>query len=312
METHPPAAPPATSAFGEDEDDVPPTGAIAVRPRSVSLDALVLHDPKRAIDVVQARIEALGAIRRAALAATSGNDWTVSADKEGRAVATLRASGAQRVRKYYGISVQPAGPVRIVEELGSDNKKRTFAEADGDAICALTGETADGLVGRRGLTEQFIGRAEEVAGLGDLRAAARTSLETKAVKILAGMSAIAPEELALAWGCTVKEATDKCYRGHGFGSSESRRGGGVAGAISEKQVKLVFARLAARARDLGIGVEALKAAFCSRASVDAVEKLPAAKLDRALAWIAEYRAAATGGGAAEDGGDAGREPGEEG
>ena len=204
-------------------EEVAAVRAMTVQSRGFSLDALVMTSPGRALEVVKARIDSLGAIRAAALSATCGNDWVLMRPKDGPSSAMLKASGAQRIRKFYGISIQPQGDIRVLEEDGV-----RYAEAVGDAYCALTGEMAERLVGRRGEKEKFIGRAMSEAGLGDLRQAARTSLETKAVRILAGMSGVDPAEIAAAWKISSQEVERRCSRGSGFGSSADRQAAGKA------------------------------------------------------------------------------------
>ncbi|MFH1690882.1 MAG: hypothetical protein ABIE42_11725 [Candidatus Eisenbacteria bacterium] len=204
-----------------DLNDAPDEQELALA-SALSLDAIAQREPKRALEIVQNRIMALQQIRRASIASTSGNDWTLNSNPEGQVAATLRRSGAEKIRKFWGISVYPCGDVSIRKE-----EKVTVAEIYGDAHCGLTNERSTGLRGYRTSTEPFIGRdgtrGTPNVGDEDLKQAARTSLETKAVRILAGMSAVSVEDLADAWGCDEEAVTARCYRGHGFGSSKDRR-----------------------------------------------------------------------------------------
>lgn len=257
--------------------------------RVLTLDAIALHRPERAIEIVQNRIAILRATRRASLAATRGVDWTANKGKDDApedAVLMLRKSGAENVRKYYGISVHVHGPATIVTEGG-----RRYAVVVGDGVCGLTGEVVEQVTGRRGESEKFVGRAQEVVGLGDLLQAARTSLETKCVRMLTGMSSVTPQELAEAWGVEVREVLNRVVLGSGFGTSQERRrepgdddeeeggeapasrstprSGGGGGTITEPQAKRMWAKACARAEILGLkaregGERILRAVLANR------------------------------------------------
>ena len=204
---------------GVDELALANTNRVAMT-RPVALDVLAMRDPKVVANYITNRISALTKIRKTALACTSGIDWVLFKNKEGQVSAMLKKSGAERVRPWYGIEVRPRGEVEILVEEGI-----TFAVIMGDAFCPITGGVQEGIVGRRGASEDFTGRKREVAGLGDLKSAARSNLDTKAVRILCGMSSVDLSEIADAWNCTPQETERRCSRGSGYGSSAQRASG---------------------------------------------------------------------------------------
>lgn len=181
---------------------------------AVSIDRLAVQDPERVVKVMENRMKALESVRMGAIKQTEPHDWTLNQDKEGHVIATLRKSGGSKVRKYFGISTLNIRPdeVKVTSEDG-----KQIAEIWGDGICGLTGEMILNVRGARAASEEFVGRGS----LSDLKEAARTNLENKVVRILAGMTAVSLEELKAAWTGTDK-STDRCYRGHGYGSSNER------------------------------------------------------------------------------------------
>lgn len=188
-----------------------------------TVDSLVALDPSRAIEAFKAREEVLTTLRLAAVRATRPLDWTLSRDKEGREVATLRKSGASILRKYYGISIFDIRPVdpktgAAYVEIVEDEDKNRVAQVWGSARSAVTGEEVFDVRGVRAYGEQFTGRGTTA----DLCEAARTSMETKIIRILSGTSAMPIEELEEAWQGTSK-SSGQCYRGHGYGGTRSGR-----------------------------------------------------------------------------------------
>ena len=196
---------------------VVPTG-MAARP-ALTVDIVSIESPERAEAIIQNRIRVLRTLRRASMAETRGSDWTLGRAKDGRITASLRASGAQKVRKYWGISIFPhSADVRVTTSLDG---QRVF-EITGDAVCATTGEREANIRGYRVEGEEFTGRDIDRVGMEDLKQAARTALDTKAVRILAGLSAGEPGELAEVWNCTIDEVVRRCVQGPGFGKGRDR------------------------------------------------------------------------------------------
>ena len=195
---------------GEDVNTLP------VIAKGVTIDEIALMEPTRAVQVVKSRIEALETIRKAAIAATNPEDWVAFKDREGNVNYLLAASGAVKIRKYYGISTYRLRPEQ--PEISTDNDGRRIASICGDAFCNLTGEVALNVVGSRAADEHFVGRGTDE----DLKQSARTNLETKAVRILAGMKKVPTSELK---ECGIN--LDKTAKGSGYGTGAERKAGKV-------------------------------------------------------------------------------------
>ena len=196
--------------------------------RRMSIDQLALMAPQKAAQVMEIRVDMINKIRQAAIRGTASEDWVGFRDNDGNVVYLLTSSGAVKVRKYFGIStlnVRPEIPDIIENEDGS--KVSTIV---GDGVCTLTGEETYNIVGMRRSTEHFVGRGTDE----DLRQAARTSLETKIVRILAGMIRVPESELA-ACGLDL----NKTRKGSGFGSGAERK----AGAVTPEEVKTLQIKL---------------------------------------------------------------------
>ncbi len=194
---------------------------------SLSLDRMLMRDPDRVVMMVENRAKALERVRLGAIKITDPIDWTINVDKEGRKIATLRKSGCSKVRKHFGVSTGNIRPQEVKVTQNSDGT--TTAEIWGDAFCGLTGEFVQNLRGARTSGEQFTGRTEKETNaskaleLSDLKEACRTNLENKAVRILSGMTAVPVEELKTTWGS--EKDVERCYKGHGYGSSADRKAG---------------------------------------------------------------------------------------
>lgn len=221
----------------------------------ISLDV----DKEVALQKIETFFESMQRIRQMAIARTDPTDWTLFRDAHGTVVGRIRHSGATKIRQLLGIStynVRPVNPKTNAAEarITQDELGVVTAEVWLDAFCALTNDTVRDIRGCRRSDEDFIGRKiskqgvdyrDQKPNLEDLKQAARTAAETKAVTILGGMIAVPIEEL-LAAGIN----TDRCVRGHGFSKAERAAGaaGGEGGAgadaggtISEAQRKRLFA-----------------------------------------------------------------------
>jgi hypothetical protein len=194
----------------------------------ISIDQMAMMTPQRAAQIMEIRVDSLKKIREAAIRGTAPEDWVGFRDNDGNVAYLLTSSGAVKVRKYYGIStlnVRPEIPDIIENEDGSK-----VATIVGDGVCTLTGEETYNICGMRRSTEHFVGRGTDE----DLRQAARTSLETKIVRILAGMIRVPDSELG-ACGLDL----NKTRKGSGFGTSSERK----AGAVAPEEVRKLQADL---------------------------------------------------------------------
>ena len=204
------------------------------------------------IDALEKRSKALQMISAIAIKATTPLDWTLYKDKDGRMVGVLRDSGAVNVRRWMQIRIfghrnnpapnaQGNSPepriteevIELVERGGGEKptgKKQTVlvAEMWCDAICDLTHEMVESVgIGLRshdkyGKTD-FVGRGH----LQDLKASARTSLDTKCVRILSGLRKVDAVTLE-------QNGIDlaRAYKGSGFGTGSDR----AATAVTEGDV----------------------------------------------------------------------------
>ena len=179
--------------------------------RSISIDQIATMEPDRVAQIVQNRITALDTIRKSAIRSTNPEDWTGFKDQEGNVNYLLRSSGAQKIRPAYGISTLNVRPERPKIETIDD---RTTATIMGDGHCGITGDIIENITAVRASDEHFIGRNT----VEDLRQSARTLLDTKIVRILAGMIRV-PEHELITCGVDV----NKTNKGSGFGKSSERK-----------------------------------------------------------------------------------------
>lgn len=189
--------------------------------RGISIDQIATMTPQQATQIMQIRIDSLIKIRKAAIQGTSPQDWVGFKDRDDNVTYLLASSGAVKIRKYYGIStfnIRPESP-EIIDDGGG-----RYASIMVDALCNLTGEIALNITGLRRAGEDFVGRKTDE----DLKMAARTSAETKAVRILAGMIRVPESELV---ECEID--VSKTRKGAGFGKSAERE----AGRVTTDEVK---------------------------------------------------------------------------
>jgi hypothetical protein len=212
------------------------------------------------IHMMERRVSTLQNLRLAAIKATRPDDWTLFRPKEGEPQGICGKAGCTKIGQLYGVQILNPTPVEIV----TDGDKKV-AQCFGDGYCALTGQIYPGLRGYRVAGERFTGRDPGEVGSQDLIQAARTALETKAVRILTGLVKVSLSELAAAWGLSLEETQSRCVRGAGYGKSKDREdppSGGPApsgsnGHISEAQGKRAYAIAAGRAKELNAeGVDA--------------------------------------------------------
>lgn len=203
--------------------------------RSPALDELVRLDSSEIERYIANRQKLLERTRAFAITKSDPIDWTIYKDKDSHVVGVPRASGLQKMRPWLGISTfnhQPKGPngpdpkiesrdEPVLEWKTVDGKRKqvegppsriTTATMWCDASCAFTGELIQGI--------EFTARSDRFAGSGsleDLRASCRTGLESKASRLLLGLTKVSGAELA-AHGVKVEAA----YLGHGGGTATER------------------------------------------------------------------------------------------
>lgn len=180
-----------------------------------------------AIEVIEARVLVLETLRRAAIRATSPEDWILFKSPEeqgGQIIGYLQDCGADRVRDLYGIEVFGIGkPEKIV---GNDPAVFHYV-ITGSGRCKLTRQVLEEVEGGRSSTDDFC-KGKTGAELELLvRKAARANLDGNITRELAGMKSVPASDLEDAWIGT-KKLVGNCRRGRGFGTRDARLGGVVA------------------------------------------------------------------------------------
>jgi len=181
-----------------------------------------------AIEILEARIEILRMLHKAALRAIAPEDVLLfkSPDEQGGQITGyLQDCGAERVRDFFGIEIFG---VSAPEKILTNDPAVFHYIIRGSGRCKLTRQTIEAVEGGRSSTDDFCkdkkGAELELA----VRKAARANLDGRIVRELAGLSNISAEDLRQAWEGTSKKL-EQCRRGRGFGTRSER-----LGATSEK------------------------------------------------------------------------------
>jgi len=209
----------------EENEDIRTGTALALRRPDIPVTLSELAALKgEAIEVIEARVQVLETLRRAAIRATSPEDWILfkSPDEQGgQIVGYLQDAGADRVRDLYGINIfDISRPEKIV---GNDPTIFHYL-ISGSGRCNLTRQVVEEMEGGRSSTDDFckgkVGAELELL----VRKAARANLDGNITRELAGMKSVPVNQLAEAWVGT-KKTIDQCRRGRGFGTRDERVGG---------------------------------------------------------------------------------------
>ena len=209
--------------------------ALVSTARAVTLETIAANKDK-ALAILEAREQILTNLFAAAIRRTEPQDWVLFKNKAGQEVGMLTNSGAARVAPLYGIKVfnlrGPNGEKVAEPVMVNEPDKSKSAVIIGDAICAFTGMSIEGLRAARNSKEQFTGRPREGSGsVGegcsdqDLKTAAYSLLFSKAVRVLTGTNKVNLETLK-----DKKIDVTKCTKGSGYGSSAERGASTVAEA----------------------------------------------------------------------------------
>lgn len=177
-----------------------------------------------AIDVIEARVQVLETLRKAAIRATHPEDWLLfkAPDEQGgQIVGYLQDSGADRVRDLYGIEVFG---ISNPEKILTNDPDVFHYLILGSGRCRLTLQTVEAIEGGRSSTDDFCkgktGAELELA----VRKAARANLDGNITRELAGMKSVPLDALKDAWAGT-KKSVEQCRHGRGFGTRDERVGG---------------------------------------------------------------------------------------
>jgi hypothetical protein len=177
-----------------------------------------------AMKVLDTRLEILDKVRELAFQRTLPEDWVIQkAKKSGDMTSMMCNSGAMKIAPLYGIQIKnlrgPDGAPTSEALIEETDGKRT-AVLIGDAFCAFTNASVEGLRAAANESEDFIGRTSQTGAhssvtLSDLKSTTYTRLLTKAVRVLCALSKVPAHELA-ANGMDMKGVT----LGHGWSRYE--------------------------------------------------------------------------------------------
>ncbi len=177
-----------------------------------------------ALEIVEARIQVLETLRKAAIRATHPADWLLFRSPDQNVTAYLQDCGADRVRDLYGIEIYD---VSIPQKISGMNGGFTYI-IQGSGRCKLTKQILENVEGGRSSTDDFCqGKAGAELEL-SVRKAARANLDGNITRELAGLKNIPVQELEASWAGTNKNIS-KCRLGPGFGSQKERQGAQVQG-----------------------------------------------------------------------------------
>lgn len=167
-------------------------------PGTSVLDRWLATSPEQALTRVDALVTILDKLRRAAIRSTYAGDWVihVSRDSDGnilRQAGYLQDCGAERAGKVWGIDVSAPAVER------EDFPDHTYAyHMVADAVSKVTGERLT-VEGSRWSGDAFFARREkgpdEKIDPVDVRKAAWANTHGRAVRALAGLTAVPLEEL---------------------------------------------------------------------------------------------------------------------
>ncbi|MCK5318249.1 MAG: hypothetical protein KAJ55_10055 [Anaerolineales bacterium] len=173
--------------------------------------------------IIEARAKILETLRKAAIRATSPEDWLLFRDKVGAVIGYLQDCGCDRVRDLYGIEVQNVG--RPEKVSGEDGGSFTYLIMGG-GYCGITHQTVEAIEGGRSSTDDFVRDKQGVELELAVRKAARANLDGNITRELAGLKSVPLGELNEAWKDSNKTSAD-CRLGRGFGSGAERQGADV-------------------------------------------------------------------------------------
>ena len=199
-------------------------------------------EPEKNLARVDAMARMLERLRLTAIQQTYATDWVIHTTKDGEGVVTkqvgyLQDSGAERAGKVFGIGI---GAPEVQRE---DLPDGSFAyKLQAEAVSQVTFERIAHCLGSRWSGDLFFTRGlkdDEKVDPTDVMKAAYANLHGRAVRALAGLSAV-PLDALLAAGIKTEFCT---FVGYDRGS----RGGKSAGAtVGSADVKVAFGRSAGK------------------------------------------------------------------
>jgi hypothetical protein len=208
----------------DDVDDPTAEDSLALRRPDVPVTLAELAARKgEAIEIIEARVQVLATVRKAAIRSTSPEDWVLFKSKDGRIVAYLQDAGCDRIRDLFGIEVYNVGkPDKVLGQAPGE----FFYLISGDGRCSLTRQVVEQIEGGRSSLDDVC-RGKSGADLElTVRKNARANLDGNVTRELAGLKSVAVDELAAGWVGTSKKV-EHCRQGRGFGTQAERLGAEV-------------------------------------------------------------------------------------
>ena len=187
--------------------------------REVSLSELAARQGE-GLAIIEARAKILETLRKAAIRATSPEDWLLFKDRKGAVIGYLQDCGCDRVRDLYGIEIQDVG--RPEKVSGEDGQSFTYLIMGG-GYCGITHQTVESIEGGRSSNDDFVKDKYGVELELAVRKAARANLDGNITRELAGLKSVPLQELNEAWKDSNKDSSN-CRLGRGFGSGAERQG----------------------------------------------------------------------------------------
>jgi hypothetical protein len=172
-----------------------------------------------AIEIVEARIQVLETLRKAAIRMTHPTDWILYRSDDGNVTGYLQDCGCDRVRDLYGIEVYDVNPP---EKISGIEGEFTYI-VRGSARCKLTRQVLEDVEGGRSSTDDFCKDKEGAELELTVRKAARANLDGNLTRELSGLKNVPLSEIEAAYSASSKKV-DGCRLGRGFGTKKERDG----------------------------------------------------------------------------------------
>jgi hypothetical protein len=190
------------------------------------------------VSVAEAVDKIILSLRRAAIAQTMPDDWTLYKNRDGRITGYLEDQGCKRITKLWRIEIYNFGPNERSPHWSqiTDDTGEYAVQITADARCGWTGEELLSLTGTRYSTDDFAQQKPSgIQRLMAVAAGARANLDGNATRKLAGVEGVSVEELDECWKGSWK-TSQMCNKGRGFGSANERAGGASKHGIDQADI----------------------------------------------------------------------------
>jgi len=197
--------------------------------------------------ILNARAALIKTVRAVAIKMTHPHDWTLYRARDGSVVGVPAAAACLVMRRWAGISIRnhrgtdgrPSIPTRQ-ETVNGKGEPIFYLEMLADGFWGQNAEPdTESVLANLRSDDQFTGRTQREDRFGgprpeDLALSLRTTLDSKVVRVMLGITKVTEEELK-AHGLDIA----KCTKGSGFGTSSER----AAGAVAEEGVRAAAEQL---------------------------------------------------------------------